>query len=88
MSIRRAGVQDNGSDLERVEVDRTHEEDRVAHAVPVRIEPLSGVSARRLPQFRRLLSALPVFFPSGQVWLTMERWVEASAARVDSRDSG
>jgi predicted nucleic acid-binding protein len=63
------------------ELDRLLDQDRVALAAPVRIELLSGVSAKRLPQFRRLLSALPLFFPSGQVWLTMERWVEASSAR-------
>jgi predicted nucleic acid-binding protein len=63
------------------ELNRLLDQDRVALAVPVRIELLSGVSARRLPQFRRLLSALPVFFPSEQVWLTMERWVEVSSAR-------
>lgn len=63
------------------ELNRLLDQDRVVLAVPVRIELLSGVSARRLPQFRRLLSALPVFFPSEQVWLTMERWVEVSSAR-------
>ena len=34
-----------------------------------------------LPRLRRVLSALPLFVPSTEVWPAIERWVEASVAR-------
>ena len=59
------------------------DEDQVALAVPVRIELLTGASRKDLGPLRRVLSALPLFTPSEQVWPTIEKWVEASAARGD-----
>ncbi|MDA2930611.1 hypothetical protein MYX84_11815 [Acidobacteria bacterium AH-259-O06] len=57
------------------------DQDRVALAVPVWIELLSGVSGKQLPRFRRLLSALPLYTPSEQAWSLIEGWVTRSRAR-------
>jgi predicted nucleic acid-binding protein len=48
----------------------------VALAAPVRIEILSGASNRDNPRLRRVLSALPVFFPRQQTWARMEEWLD------------
>jgi predicted nucleic acid-binding protein len=48
----------------------------VAMASPVRIEILSGASARDLPRLRRTLSALPLFVPGVETWERVEGWVE------------
>jgi predicted nucleic acid-binding protein len=63
------------------ELDRLLDQDRVALAAPVRVELLSGISAKQLPQFRRILSAIPLFLPSSHVWSTIELWVEESSKR-------
>jgi len=52
--------------------------DDVALAAPVRIELLSGASKVDLPRIRRVLSALPVFYPSDDTWARIESWVERS----------
>ena len=48
----------------------------VAMTPPIRIELLSGSGAADLPRLRRVLSALPLFGPSGECWERMEGWVE------------
>ncbi|HEV7487644.1 MAG TPA: PIN domain-containing protein [Thermoanaerobaculia bacterium] len=48
----------------------------VALAAPVRIEVLSGASNRDNPRLRRVLSALPVFFPREQTWARIEDWLD------------
>ena len=57
------------------------DEDRVALAAPVRIEILSGVSAKNLPRLRCLLSALPVFYPDRSTWERMETWTERASVQ-------
>jgi predicted nucleic acid-binding protein len=48
----------------------------VALAAPVRIEILIGASNRDNPRLRRVLSALPVFFPKEQTWKRIDDWLE------------
>jgi predicted nucleic acid-binding protein len=48
----------------------------VALAAPVRIEILMGASNRDNPRLRRVLSALPVFFPTEQTWTRIDDWLE------------
>ncbi len=52
--------------------------DEVALAAPVRIELLSGASRGDFPRISRVLSALPVFYPSDDTWALIESWVERS----------
>lgn len=48
----------------------------VALSAPVRIEILTGASSRDNAQLRRVLSALPLFFPTEQTWVRIEHWLE------------
>ncbi len=49
------------------------DEDRVALAVPVRIEVLSGVKKEQFSRLARLLNAVPTFTPSESTWELVER---------------
>jgi predicted nucleic acid-binding protein len=53
---------------------------QVALAAPVRIEILSGASNRDNPHLRRVLSALPVFFPSDRTWARIDDWLDLARA--------
>jgi predicted nucleic acid-binding protein len=50
----------------------------VALAAPVRIEILIGASNRDNPRLRRVLSALPVFFPDEQTWARIDEWLDVA----------
>jgi predicted nucleic acid-binding protein len=56
------------------------DEERVALAAPVRLELLSGASRSNLATLRRVLSALPLYFPSDLTWQTLETWVERAVS--------
>ena len=58
--------------------------DEVALAVPVRIELLSGASAHDRPRLRRVLSALPVLYPTPDTWTLVDGWIDR-AARAGER---
>lgn len=52
------------------------DEDRIAIAAPIRLELLLGASNEQAPRLRRLLSALPCWFPERDDWALAEGWVE------------
>jgi len=57
---------------------------QAAMAAPVRLEILGGASAATLPTLRRVLSGLPVFYPSRDTWDLLDLWV-VKAARAGER---
>ena len=57
------------------------DEDQAALAVPIRIELLSGASKKESQILGRVLTALPIFFPTDPTWQQMEAWVEEGLAR-------
>ena len=52
----------------------------VALSAPVRVEILAGASSRDHVPLRRVLSALPLFFPTEQTWMRIDEWVERARA--------
>lgn len=54
--------------------------DRVALALPVRVEILSGASVADRPKLRRTLSGLPLFYPDGSTWTLIDTWVDLAGA--------
>ena len=65
-----------GPGPEATHLGRLFDRDEVLLAAPVRLEILSGASARDRPRLRRLLSALPVAYPSREIWERLDQWVE------------
>ncbi len=55
---------------------RLLDDDLVALAVPVRIEILAGASIADRRRLRRVLSALPVFYPGASTWALIDRWID------------
>ncbi|HKY08508.1 MAG TPA: PIN domain-containing protein [Candidatus Binatia bacterium] len=49
--------------------------DRVAMAIPVRVEILAGSARAQQAQLSRTLSALPLFYPSESTWRRIEEWL-------------
>ncbi len=47
-----------------------------ALSAPVRIEILGGASNRDVVPLRRVLSALPLFFPTEETWIRIDDWLE------------
>jgi predicted nucleic acid-binding protein len=54
--------------------------DEVALAVPVRVEILAGASIGDRARLRRLLSAIPTFYPTAATWECVESWLDRAAA--------
>jgi predicted nucleic acid-binding protein len=53
----------------------------VALCAPVRVEILAGASKRDHLRLRRVLSALPLFFPTEQTWERIDGWLERASTR-------
>lgn len=50
--------------------------DEVALPAPVRVEILSGASRADRPRLRRVLSALPVLYPTEATWDRIDSWID------------
>jgi hypothetical protein len=57
------------------------EEDSVALVIPVKIEILGGAHARDLTRLRRVLAALPTYFPTEDTWRRIEGWINTAVRR-------
>jgi predicted nucleic acid-binding protein len=53
---------------------------QVALAAPVRLEILGGASAKTFATLHRVLSALPVFYPTRDTWDLLDTWVTKAAS--------
>jgi predicted nucleic acid-binding protein len=56
----------------------------VALPAPVCVEILSGASKNEIVRLRRLLSALPVLYPTAETWRLIDGWIER-AVRAGQR---
>jgi predicted nucleic acid-binding protein len=52
----------------------------VALSAPVRLEILAGASNTDLVPLRRVLSALPLYFPTEETWRRIDDWLELARA--------
>lgn len=55
----------------------------VALAAPVRVEILSGASIPERTRLRRVLSALPVYYPTDATWDLIDSWIDKATAAGD-----
>lgn len=65
-----------GESREAVELRNLLDRDEVVLVVPVRIELLGGASNRDRPRLRRLLSALPLLYPTASTWRRIDGWID------------
>lgn len=56
------------------------EADDVALAAPVKFEILAGASLSERRRLKRVLSALPTFFPSERTWSLLDSWLDVAGA--------
>jgi predicted nucleic acid-binding protein len=57
--------------------------DEVGLPAPVRAEILLGASRRERPHLRRVLSALPVFYPEAVTWDRIDHWIDQAGDAGD-----
>ena len=57
--------------------------DEVGLPVPVRIELLSGASTADRVRLRRVLSALPVLYPTDDTWRLVDGWIDVAGKSND-----
>lgn len=65
--------------LEARELTRLLDSDEVVMSIPVYLEVLTGATRENRSHLRRVLSALPVFYPSNETWTRIEQWIERAA---------
>jgi len=65
-------------------LDELIDDDRVALAIPVRIELLGGAGRQGAARLARILDAIPTYHPVPATWATMERWAIDAASRGSS----
>ena len=61
---------------EALALERLLDDDAVAMPAPVRAELLSAMPVGDFVRYRRLFSALPMWFPTKETWIRMEVWLE------------
>ena len=74
----------SGEGAEGVRLQVLLDGDVVALAAPVRIEILVGAGNRERPKLRRVLSALPLFYPTDAAWERIDEWTDR-AGRAGER---
>jgi predicted nucleic acid-binding protein len=74
----------NGESLAGARLRSLFDTDLVALTAPVRMELLLGASRKQEPQLKRLLAALPCWYPDRDDWSQLEEWV-APALRAGQR---
>jgi predicted nucleic acid-binding protein len=65
---------------EAKELEALLDRDAVALTAPVRIEILSGARRTDRNRLRRLLSALPIYYPGENTWRRIDSWIDRAGA--------
>lgn len=69
----------SGSGAEAIHLRELLDTDMVAMAIPVQIEVLVGASRQDRPRLRRLLSALPTYYPDDSTWELIDSWIDRAS---------
>ena len=64
---------------EALHLDALLDADQVSLAAPVRVEILTGASLSDRARLRRVLSALPVLYPTVPTWNLMDSWLDTAS---------
>jgi predicted nucleic acid-binding protein len=75
-----SALRDAGT-LEARELTRLLDSDEVALAIPVYLEILTGATRENRSGLRRVLSALPVLYPTRETWTRVEQWIPLATDR-------
>lgn len=77
-SVWRSAFRD-GKGREARSLRRLLDDDKAALSIPVYLEVLTGASRADRSRLQKLLSALPVFHPTGETWARIEDWIARAA---------
>jgi predicted nucleic acid-binding protein len=70
----------SASGPEAVHLKKLLDADEVALTIPVRCEILIGASIQDRLRLRRVLSALPIYYPEASTWKLMDSWIDRAGA--------